>query len=586
MGFRTASLIGLGLSLIAGMVCAATASPSPADAAFTAIASREWAWRKQEGIADSWDGPIVDHLPQIDATAQTARLHQWQNVLAQLDQVAVADLSPQTRLDYGVYRNQIITLEANQRFRTYEAPFNSDSAFWSDLAATASAPFKTASDYRAFIGQMHQTPRYFAQAQANMRAGLARGFTPPRITLTGRDISVASVVEAKNPEDSVYYAPFKTLPASISASEQAQLRAQALEAIGQDVIPAHVRLLAFLRQDYLPKTTETLAAEALPDGKAYYRSRIAEYTTLDLSADQIHAIGLQEVARIDGQMLAAMKETGFTGDMPAFLTNLRTDPQFYAKTPQELLNRAAWIAKRFDGKAALWFGHLPRSRFAIVPVPDDIAPFYTAGRGGPGVYLLNTYDLPSRPLYALPALTLHESAPGHAFQVPLALENKDRPEYRRQGYISAYGEGWALYCETLGIEMGLYETPYERFGMLSYQMWRAARLVVDTGIHAKGWTREQARAYLMAHTALSEREVNTEVDRYISWPGQALAYYLGQMSIEKGRAKAESALGPKFNIRAFHDTVLALGSVPLPVLDSEIDAFITRGGTGPYPDEE
>ena len=248
--------------------------------------------------------------------------------------------------------------------------------------------------------------------------------------------------------------------------------------------------------------------------------------------------------------------------------------------------RVRILAKQFDGRADRWFGRLPRSRFAITPVPDEIAPYYTAGRGGPGVYLLNTYDLPSRPLYALTALTLHESAPGHAFQIPLASENRDQPAFRRQTYISAFGEGWALYCEKLGVEMGLYETPYDRFGMLSYQMWRAARLVVDTGIHSKGWTRDQARSYLLSHTALSEREVNTEVDRYISWPGQALAYYLGQMAIEKGRAKAEAALGSRFNIRAFHDTVLSLGSVPLPVLTDRIDQFIAEGGVGPYPDEE
>ena len=221
-----------------------------------------------------------------------------------------------------------------------------------------------------------------------------------------------------------------------------------------------------------------------------------------------------------------------------------------------------------------------------MPVPADIAPFYTAGRGGPGEYLVNTYDLPSRPLYQLPALTLHESAPGHAFQMPLAQENKAAAPFRQSIYISAYGEGWALYCERLGDEMGIYQTPYERFGMLSYQMWRAARLVVDTGIHHKGWTRERALAFLHDNTALSDHEIETEVDRYISWPGQALSYYLGEMAIRQGRAKAEAALGAKFNLRAFHDAVLELGSVPLPVLTARIDRFIAEGGKGPYPDEE
>ena len=281
-------------------------------------------------------------------------------------------------------------------------------------------------------------------------------------------------------------------------------------------------------------------------------------------------------------MAKVMKEVGFKGDLQAFLAFLRSDPQFYAKTPQELLWRAAWIAKKFDGKAKYYFGRLPRSRFAVVPVPDDIAPFYTAGRGGTGVYLVNTYNLPSRALYSLPALTLHESAPGHAFQMPLADEQEDMPEFRRKTYISAFGEGWALYCEKLGEEMGMYETPYEKFGMLSYQMWRAARLVVDTGIHAKGWTREQALAFFHENTALADHEISTEVDRYISWPGQALSYYLGEMAIVEARAKAEAALGAKFDLRWFHDTVLQLGSVPLPILSARIDKWIADGGPDPY----
>jgi uncharacterized protein (DUF885 family) len=336
----------------------------------------------------------------------------------------------------------------------------------------------------------------------------------------------------------------------------------------------------------MPGARKPLDAESLPNGKAYYQFKIKQYTTLDLTPDEIHNIGLAEVAKIKAQMLEVMKQSGFTGDFSAFLKFLRTDPQFYAKTPEELLMRAAYIAKQFDAKAGDYFGYLPRQRFAIKPVPAEIAPFYTGGRGGPGVYLLNTYNLPSRPLYVLPALTLHESAPGHAFQMPIALEHKEQPEFRQHVYISAYGEGWALYCEKLGVEMGIYQTPYEMFGMLTYQMWRAARLVVDTGIHSKGWTREQSQKFFHDNTALSEHEIETEVDRYIAWPGQALSYYLGELSIEKARHKAEEELGPRFNIRAFHDTVLELGSVPLPVLEARIDRFIAEGGKGPYPDLE
>ena len=578
-------LAAMALLVWAGLSTPAMARTS-ADAQFKAIYETEWAWRDAQLIADSWDGPIRERMPQIDEKTQAARLAYWDATLAKLSKVRVDQLSAKARADYGVYRLQITTLANSQRFKDYEAPFNSDSAFWSEMASTARKPFKTVQDYRNFIAQMQTWSGYFEQSEANMRAGLARGFTPPKVTLMGREASVAVIAQAASPTDTIFYQPFKTLPASLSAAEQEALRAQAIAVIRDQVIPAHIKLLAFLKDDYLPKATETLAAESLPDGKAYYQAKILDYTTLELTPDQIHKIGLEQVDLISAQMQAVMGETGFQGDMPAFLAFLRKDPRFYVTTPQALLDRAAWVAKQFDGRADRWFGRLPRSRFAITPVPDEIAPYYTAGRGGPGVYLLNTYDLPSRPLYALTALTLHESAPGHAFQVPLASENKDQPAFRRQTYISAFGEGWALYCEKLGVEMGLYETPYDRFGMLSYQMWRAARLVVDTGIHSKGWTRDQARAYLLSHTALSEREVNTEVDRYISWPGQALAYYLGQMAIEKGRAKAEAALGSRFNIRAFHDTVLSLGSVPLPVLTDRIDQFIAEGGVGPYPDEE
>ena len=372
------------------------------------------------------------------------------------------------------------------------------------------------------------------------------------------------------------------MPSSIPAAEQARLRAAALAAIKQDVIPAYARLLDFMRDEYIPKARTDIAAEDLPDGKAFYQAQIREYTTLDMTPDAIHQLGLQQVAIIHQQMLETIRQTGFKGSFADFLHFLRTDPRFYAKTPDELLKDAAWIAKEVDGKVGDYIGRLPRRRFAIEPVPADLAPIYTGGRGGPGIYLVNTYDLPSRPLYSLTALTLHESAPGHALQMPLAAEHEGLPDFRRYTYISAYGEGWALYSERLGVEMGMYDTPYDRFGYLSYQMWRACRLVVDTGIHHLGWTREQAQAFMRDHTALSEHEIETEVDRYIAWPGQALSYYLGEMAIVDARAKAEQALGERFDLRAFHDTVLSLGSVPLPVLQQRVDQFIADGGKSPY----
>jgi uncharacterized protein (DUF885 family) len=561
--------------LLASSASAALAADSAADKAFTKIYSTEWRWRMADlGRGDETDTPLSGHLPHVDPATQAQRLAQWTSVLKQLDGLDPKALSPENQINFAVYRAQIEALAADQRFRTWEAPFNSDSNFWSGLGARK--PLRTVADYRRYIRQLNDTPRYFHEQIVNMKAGLARGFTVPKATLAGRDESIVpgTLEGEKNPA----WAPFRTLPASIPAEQQAQLRAEALAAIRDSVVPAHRELLAFMRTDYFPHARDTLAAEALPDGKAFYQSQIREFTTLDMTPDQIHALGLSEVARIHAQMLETMKASGFTGDFAAYLAYLRTDPKFYAKTPQELLDHAAWIAKRVDGKLSQYFGVIPRGRFGIEPVPAAIAPFYTAGRGGASVYYLNTYDLPSRPLYNLTALTLHESSPGHSLQLSLAAEQKGQPAFRRESYISAYGEGWALYTEKLGVEMGMYETPYDDFGRLSYEMWRACRLVVDTGVHHLGWTRDQAIAYLAENTALPRHEIETEVDRYISWPAQALSYKLGEIDIVRLRKKAEAALGPRFDLRAFHDAVLSMGSVPLPVLDARIDRFIAAGG--------
>jgi uncharacterized protein (DUF885 family) len=575
-------------TLTAALALAATvpfahAAPIAADARFQSIYKTEWQWRITQRLADDDELPkgVRPGLPHVDAATQETRRRYWEGVLKQLDAIDPAALSKAERINYAVYRAQIKAMYEAQRFREYEQPVNADSSFWTDMTYAARRSFKTREDYLAYIAQLQDMPRYFREQLANMRAGLARGFTPPRVTLAGRDAPLASVAEAKSPQDTIYYAPFREMPANIPRDEQARLRAAGVAAIADAVQPAHAEVLAYVRSEYFPKARVPLAAESLPDGKAYYQSKIVEYTTTQLSAEEIHRIGLAEMAKIRAEMQQTMNQAGFKGDLPAFLAFLRSDPQFYAKTPDELLMRAAWVAKKFDGKAGQYFGYLPRSRFAIVPVPPDQAPYYTSARGGPGVYLVNTWNLPARALYSLPALTLHESAPGHAFQMPVALEQKGVPPFRR-AYISAYGEGWALYSERLGTEMGIYETPYELFGMLSYQAWRASRLVVDTGIHAKGWTREQAQAYMHDNTALSDHEIETEVDRYISWPGQALSYYLGEMAIMNARKKAEAALGSKFDIRAFHDTVLQLGSVPLPVLEARIDTFIAEGGKSPY----
>ena len=568
-------------SLLITPLCAAQ---SAADTSFQNLYQQEWAWRTgQAGVSASGESqPNNGRLDDVDAASQQQRLDYWQHVLKQLDGIDAAQLSPANCVNAAVYREQLNNFIADQHFANWQMPFNSDSAFWSDVSFELDGSgLRTVDDYHRYLDKLDQIPAYFDQQIANMQLGLKRGFSVPRAVLNGRDVSIAAVADLKDPTQSSFYKPFEHLPASISADDAQALQGEALQRIRDDVIPAYAKLLLFFRNDYVPHARTTLAAEAMPDGKAYYQQQIHEYTTLDLSPDAIHQIGLDQVAKIHAQMLTTMAQTNFKGSFADFLHFLRTDPQFYAKTPQELLDRSAWVAKEVDGQLGKLFGHLPRERFTIEPVPAAIAPYYTSGRGGPDVYLVNTYDLPSRPLYNMPALTLHESYPGHALQLELADEQHDQPDFRRNGYISAYGEGWVLYSEFLGNEMGIYKTPYEQFGFLSYQMWRACRLVVDTGIHHLGWSRQQAIDYMTQNTALSDREIANEVDRYISWPGQALSYELGYLKILELRAKAEKALGPKFDIRRFHDTVLSTGSVPLPVLEQRIDQFVADGGPEP-----
>ena len=582
-----ALLLTLGLSATPAFAAApsapATLATQSLDDQFKAIYEKEWAWRQTGGgeASEDSDAPANStRLPDVSAEAQQARLKVWDEVLGKLKAIDPSKLSAENQINYAIYHYQVESLADEVRLGSYEMPFNSDSSFWSNLSFMARREMKTAEDYRNYIARLNDVPRYFDQQMVNMRAGLARGFSVPRAVLEGRDVSISTVAELKDPTESPLYEPLKKLPSSIPAAEQAKLQADARQAISGSVVPAFGKLLTFYRQEYVPQSRTTLAAEKMPGGKEFYRQQIREYTTLDLSPQQIHAQGLAEVNRIQQEMNAIIDKVGFKGKSEQtrfadFLEFLRTDPQFYAKTPEELLSRAAWISKRADGQLGKYMT-LPRARFTIVPVPPDIAPFWTAGRGGMGTYWLNTYNLPSRPLYNLPALTLHESDPGHSLQGAIAAEQKNLPEFRRNAYISAYGEGWALYCEKLGVEMGIYETPYEDFGRLTYEMWRAARLVIDTGVHSKGWTREQALAYLRDHTALSEHEVTTEVDRYISWPGQALSYKLGEIAIVRLRAQAEKELGDKFDIKGFHDTLLKQGSVPLPVLEQQIQAYIAE----------
>ena len=578
-------MVPLGAALLAssatGTPASAAAPAKPAarisaDARLKALYDGYAAWdSKETGSFENARGEIESaaYLPRVDEASQLRRAAHLQELLTQLNAIPASQLSADEKVNAEIFRTVLENAILDAHFRTWEMPFNSDSSFWTYL--DASQPFDDTAGYRRYIARLRDIPRYFGEQTVNMRAGLERGFSVPRTTLNGRDKSIATFI-VDDPEKSSFYKPFKNLPSSISSAEQAALRAEARAAISQSVMPAYRKLLGFIQNDYLPRARTTISAHDLPDGDAFYRAQVREYTTTDMTPEQIHRLGLSEVARIDAEMQKVMRESGFKGSMPEFLKFLKSDPQFYAKTPDELLGVSAYVTKRVDGVIGQHFGLLPRKRFGLIPVPDALAPFYTSGRGGLENCQMNTYDLPVRPLYNIPVLTLHECEPGHSFQMAIASEQKALPAFRRNLYFSGMGEGWGLYSEWLGNELGIYRTPYEKFGQLSYEMWRAARLVIDTGIHQQGWSRQQAIDYLAGHTALTQHEVETEVDRYISWPGQALAYKLGELTIRRLRTEAETKLGPKFDERRFHDAILTLGSVPLNVMEDRMHAFIRK----------
>jgi len=551
----------------------------------TALFEREWDFRLQEfpELATYVGDNRYNHrLSSVAPADQARRAEFWRGVLRDLGDIDAGALGGEQQINYLLFQRQISNNIADIEFHDYQIPILVDEGFHTSFARLPSSmPFSSVADYENYIDRLNAWPGHVAQQIANMRAGLARGMSQPKVILQGYEAGLSAHL-VQDVKQSLFWAPFQAMPSTIPSKEQDRLRELGARAIQEGAISGYAAFLAFMRDEYIPGTRESLGAYDMPDGRAYYAYKIRYYTTLDLSAEEIHQIGLKEVARIRAEMDAIIEQVGFQGNYPQFLQFLRTDPRFYANTPEELLMRAAWIAKTMDGKLPALFKTLPRLPYTVNPVPEHMAPTYTAGRyvpppeGGtqPGQYWVNTYDLKSRPLYTLTALTLHEAVPGHHLQGSLAREQSAQPDFRQYDYISAYGEGWGLYSEFLGVESGMYKDPYDNFGRLTYEMWRACRLVIDTGIHALGWTREQALDYMSSNTALSLHEVTTEIDRYISWPGQALAYKLGELKIRELRRLAEQGLGERFDLREFHDRVLANGSVPLDVLEQSIRRYI------------
>ncbi len=584
---RRPALASLGFVLLAAPALAQPAAPAAQEEArrLHDLFAREWELRLREDplLATSVGRHEYDDRLASAAREDLARhVEATRGFLAELDRIDLAKLPAEDQTNAAIFRRQLATRIADFELGDWEMPFNADSGFHTGFAQLPDqVPLADARGYDNYVARLRAWPEHVAQQIANMREGVRRGMTVPRVVLAGYDGTIAAHV-VDDPEKSVFWRPFTRIPATVPEAERERLRNAGRAAIAEGVVPGYRAFLDFFRGEYLPAARETLGASELPQGRAFYAHQIRRFTTLDLPPEEIHRIGLAEVERIHQEMLAVIREIGFQGDFAAFLQLLRTDPRFYAATPEALLQHAAWIAKRMDGKLPALFGRLPRLPYTVEPVPDHIAPKYTSGRyveapvGGtqPGIYWVNTYKLEARPLYNLEALTLHEAVPGHHLQIALSQELADLPPFRRFSYISAFGEGWGLYSEWLGLEAGFYTDPHSNFGRLTYEMWRACRLVVDTGLHAMGWTRQQAMDYLATRTALPLHEVETETDRYISWPGQALAYKLGELKIKELRKKAEGALGQRFDVRAFHDAVLAGGAVPLDVLEANIDRWL------------
>ena len=500
--------------------------------------------------------------------------------LEQLQEIKADSLNKTEQISLEMLKFKLQETIDRYKYEAYLNPLLSDSGFHLSLAYQV-RDLNNYEQVKAYLNKLNAIPIYVDQHFVLLREGLQKGNTQPRIIFEGYESTYNDQI-VEDPKESYFYEPFENLPKTLPEVQKDSVLKAAEEAIRNNVIPQFKRIKTFFETEYLPNTRTSLGVSEIPNGREYYQNRLDYYTTLDLTAEEIHQIGLEEVARINSEMKKIIAEVEFEGSFEEFIHFLRTDEQFYAKTGEELLMEARDIAKRIDAKLPAYFKTLPRKPYGVTKVPDAIAPKYTTGRyigasdeTQPGYYWVNTYNLSNRPLYVLPSLTAHEAVPGHHLQNALNAELGDSiPKFRRNMYLSAYGEGWGLYSEFLAEDMGIYTTPYELFGKLTYEQWRACRLVIDTGIHAMGWSREEAVAYFEKNTALSMHNINKEVDRYISWPGQAVSYKIGEIKIRELRKKAEEALGSDFDIRDFHEVILEQGVVTLQILEERVKQYI------------
>jgi uncharacterized protein (DUF885 family) len=512
----------------------------------------------------------------------------WHNQLGgyrkQLDGIPIDSLSLADQLNHELFGQLLEDEAAELSFHPYRLPISRTGGFhiqFPDIFQVM--PFNTLEDYENYLSRLNAFPRFALENIELMRTGLRTGYLPPRCTLTDLDEQLTAQM-VQDASQSPLYQPFKHIPVQIGEAQRSKLCSDAQKAILGSVVPGYEALLEFVTHEYQPSARESIASTDLPDGEAFYAHRIHYFTSLHLTARQVHQIGLDEVKRIRAEMEQVLIQTGWQGSMAGFLEFLRTDPRFYVTAPEALLEKTALVLKRMEGELPRLFKTLPRMPYGIRAVPDYAAEGETAGYYNPGLgdgsragyFYVNTYDLPSRPIYEIEALSLHEAVPGHHLQLALQAELADLPMFRRYCGYQSYVEGWALYSERLGLEVGFYTDPYSNFGRLSYEMWRACRLVVDSGMHALGWTRQQAIDHLADNTSSTLLNIVNEIDRYIAWPGQALAYKLGELKIRDLRARAEMKLGDRFNLREFHDVLLGCGAVSMQVLERRVDGWIAN----------
>lgn len=556
-----------------------------------ALFEEEWEWSLKEYPTFATyvgDPRYNDRLGDVSFEAIQRRKQHARELVRKIEAIDRSKLSPGDQLNYDLFLYGAKESVEGQQFPQEYLQITQMGGVYSDIADLAqNIPRRTVKDYENFISRLEATPRLVDQSIALLRKGAETGVTPPRVTLREVEGLIGNQIASDVVRSPIYDIVFKEMPQSIPAAEQARLREEASGVLRDRVIPAYHKLRDFYVNEYLPKTRQNIALSSVPNGRAWYAFNVRRMTTTDLTPDQIHEIGLSEVKRIRAEMEKIKEQAGFKGTVQEFFQFLRSDPQFFFTREEDLLVAYRDIAKRIDPELTKLFGTLPRLPYGVIPVPDysektQTTAYYNAGSpegGRPGYFYANLYNLPARPKWEMEALTVHEAVPGHHLQISLAQELTNVPKFRQHDHYTAFVEGWGLYSESLGPELGLYKDPYSKFGQLTYEMWRAIRLVVDTGMHSKGWTRDQAIKFFKENSSKTDHDITVEIDRYIVWPGQALAYKIGELKIKELRKFATQELGDRFDIRKFHDVVLGAGALPLSILERRVKDWVTREKT-------